>query len=294
MPLNCRAWMVISWVVLLGIGGSAMAQLPIEGAPLSWQMGLQPPASPVAEAIDSFHDLLMWIITAITLFVTALIGYILLRYNERSNPTPSTTSHNVTLEIVWTVIPVLILMMIAVPSFRLLYYQDRIENADLTIKVTGRQWYWEYQYPEQADLTFDSNLIPEEELQPGQLRLLEVDYPLVLPIETNITILVTAGDVLHSFAVPALGLKTDAVPGRLNQTWVRINKRGRYYGQCSELCGSGHAYMPIVVDAVSKEEFELWLGRQTRLGQATPQLYEHTAPAEVALASTAPIILQGS
>lgn len=287
--LNHRLCGVILAMVLVGVGDGALAQLPSEGAPLSWQMGLQPPASPVAEAIDHFHDLLLWIIAAITLFVTALLGYILLRYNEHSNPTPSTTSHNVSLEIVWTVIPVLILAAIALPSFRLLYYQDRIENADLTVKVVGRQWYWEYHYPEHADLTFESNLIPEEELQLGQLRLLEVDQPLVLPIETNISILVTAGDVLHSFAVPALGLKMDAVPGRLNQTWVRINKRGRYYGQCSELCGSGHAYMPIVVDAVSKEEFELWLSGQAQLEPAALQPYEHAASADAA-----PTTLQGS
>lgn len=258
-------WMAIAWAVWPGWSGDALAQIKVEGAPTDWQMGLQPPASPVAEAIVSFHDLLLWIIGVITLFVIALLGYILVRYHERFNPKPSTTSHNVTLEIVWTVIPVLILVAIAIPSYRLLYYQDRIENAEMVIKVVGRQWYWEYHYPEHGDLVFVSNLIPEDELQPGQLRLLEVDQPLVLPTDTNISILVTAGDVLHSFAVPALGLKTDAIPGRLNQTWVRITKAGRYYGQCSELCGQGHAYMPIVVDAVSGAEFQAWVEQQAQL-----------------------------
>lgn len=293
--LACLGWMALTWAVWPGLDGDARAQLRIEGAPTSWQMGLQPPASPVAEAIASFHDLLLWIICAITLFVIALLGYILVRYHERLNPKPSTTSHNVTLEIIWTVIPVLILVAIAIPSFRLLYYQDRVENAEMVVKVVGRQWYWEYHYPEHGDLVFDSILIPEDELQPGQLRLLEVDQPLVVPTATNITILVTARDVLHSFAVPALGLKTDAIPGRLNQTWVRIDKPGRYYGQCSELCGQGHAYMPIVVDALEEAEFQAWVEQQARLAgdssnlvalaAASDDLLDGVASAGVALAS---------
>jgi cytochrome c oxidase subunit 2 len=226
-----------------------------------WQYNFQEAASPSAERIQEFHMVLLWIITIITIFVLCLLLYVAIRYNRRANPTPSQVSHNVLIEIIWTVIPVLILLGIAVPSFRLLYYTDRTTEAEMTLKVTGYQWYWGYEYPDQGGINFLSYMIPEKDIDAskGQLRLLSTDAHLVLPVDTNIRILVTAADVIHAFALPALGVKIDAMPGHTNETWVRITKPGTYYGQCSELCGKDHAYMPIEVRAVSKEEFNAWV-----------------------------------
>ena len=226
------------------------------------QLGLREAASPQMERIISFHDdLLMWIITVIVIFVTALLVWVALRYNAKANPTPSKTTHHVGLEILWTAIPVIILIVIAVPSFKMLYYLDRVEEPDMTLKVTGYQWYWGYDYQDSEGVSFLSYLIPEDEIDEskGQKRLLSTDNPVVLPIDTNIQILITAADVLHAFTVPAFGIKKDAVPGRLNETWVRIDKPGTYFGQCSEICGKDHAYMPIEIKAVTKEEFKKWL-----------------------------------
>ena len=240
--------------VLAGMAGSAAA-----GQPVNWGMGFQPAASPTMERISSFNDLLFIVIVAIVVFVLGLLLYTSWRFAEKRNPAPSKTTHNTLLEVLWTTIPVVILVIIAVPSFKLLYFADRIEEADMTIKAIGRQWYWSYEYPDDGNFTFDANMIPEEDLQPGQLRLLDTDYPVVLPVETNIRLLITASDVLHAFAVPAFGIKLDGVPGRINETWVRINEPGTYYGQCSELCGTGHAYMPIMIKAVTKEEYAEWV-----------------------------------
>jgi len=238
--------------------GTAQADQDV-GIAVPWQMGFQEAASPVMERIDSLHDFLLIVITLITLFVLALLVYCIFKFNEKANPTPSKTTHNALLEVAWTGIPILILIVIAVPSFKLLYFMDRHENPDMTIKVTGHQWYWSYEYPDNGNFTFDSYMIPDEDLQPGQPRLLSVDEEVVLPVDTNIRILQTAGDVIHNWAMPALGLKQDAIPGRVNENWVRITKPGKYYGQCSELCGVGHAYMPAVIRAVSKEEFAAWV-----------------------------------
>ena len=240
--------------VLAGMAGVAIA-----GQPENWALGFQPAASPTMERISSFNDLLFIIIVVIVVFVLGLLLYTSWRFAEKRNPTPSKTTHNTLLEVLWTTIPVIILVIIAVPSFKLLYFADRVEEADMTIKAIGRQWYWSYEYPDDGNFTFDANMIPDEELQPGQLRLLETDYPVVLPVETNIRLLITASDVLHNFAVPAFGIKLDGVPGRINETWVRINEPGTYYGQCSELCGTGHAYMPIMIKAVTKEEYAAWV-----------------------------------
>jgi len=228
--------------------------------PVDWKMGFQPPASSSAERIQDFHHLLLWIITAIVLFVMILMTIVAVRFNAKANPKPAEFSHNILIEILWTAVPVLILIIIVIPSFKILYENDRIESPDMTIKVTGYQWYWGYEYPDQDGLNFLSYMIPEEEIDEskGQKRLLSTDNVVVLPVDTNIQILVTAADVLHAFAVPAFGVKIDAVPGRLNETWVNINKPGTYYGQCSELCGKNHAYMPIEIKAVSKEEFAAW------------------------------------
>lgn len=232
-----------------------------EGGPVPRALGLQAAASPVAERINDFHNLLLWIIGGITLFVTALLLYVMVRFNAKANPTPAKFTHNVVLEVAWTVIPVIILIIIMVPSLKLLYYSDRTTTPEMTLKVTGYQWYWGYEYPDHDGINFMSYMIPDDKIdaEKGQLRLLSTDNAVVLPIDTDIQILVTAADVLHAFAVPAFGIKTDAVPGRTNETWVRITKPGTYYGQCSELCGKDHAFMPIEIRAVTKEEFEEWL-----------------------------------
>jgi cytochrome c oxidase subunit II len=249
----------------------ALADKPIDGAIL-----MQPPASPSAERIADFHHMLLYIITGIVLFVLALLIYVIVRFNRRANPNPSQTTHNVVLEVIWTVVPVIILIIIAIPSFKLLYYTNRVESPDMTLKVTGYQWYWGYEYPDNGGVSFQSYMIPDSDIKPeeGQIRLLSTDNPIVLPVNKNIQIDITAADVLHSWAVPSLGVKTDSVPGRLNSTWFRINKPGVYFGQCSELCGKDHAYMPIEIHAVPEDEFNTWVvaqGGQPLDADATPE-----------------------
>ncbi|HYG91342.1 MAG TPA: cytochrome c oxidase subunit II [Azospirillum sp.] len=247
------------WMVLTGSASAqGNASPPVVGEPHPWQLWHQAPVTPVMEMMDSLHLLLLWIMVAIVLLVMVLLGFVIMRFNARRNPVPSRTSHNTVIEVIWTVAPVIILVVIAVPSFRLLYFLDRTEHAELTLKVTGRQWYWDYEYPDQGGFTFSSIMIPDAEIKPGQRRLLEVDNRVVLPVDTNIRVLITAGDVIHAWAVPAFGLKDDAVPGRVNETWMRIEKEGVYYGQCSEICGTNHGFMPIAVEAVSKEAFARW------------------------------------
>lgn len=226
-----------------------------------WQLGFQEPQSPVMEDVVWFHDFLLIIITVITLFVLGLLLYIAIKFNEKSNPVPSKTTHNTTLEVLWTAIPIIILVVIAVPSFKLLYFQDRTADYEMTLKVTGHQWYWSYEYPDHGNIKFDSNMIQTADLKKGQPRLLAVDNPVYLPIKTNIRLLLTSSDVIHSWALPALIQKTDNVPGRVNESWVHINTPGTYYGQCSELCGVNHGFMPVMVKAVSKEEFKAWVAK---------------------------------
>lgn len=223
-----------------------------------WQMNFQPSATPVMEQLDSLHDLLLIVITGITLFVMGLLGYTCWRFSAKRNPVPSKTTHNTMIEVIWTVIPALILVVVAIPTFKLLYYMNSEPEADMTLKVIGHQWYWEYEYPEQG-IRFDSYLVEEKDLKPGQPRLLDVDNHIVVPVDTTVRVLITAADVIHAFAMPAFGIKTDAVPGHLNQTWFRAEKTGTYRGQCSELCGVRHGFMPIVIDVVSKEEYAQWL-----------------------------------
>lgn len=231
------------------------------GAPVPWGLGLQDAASPSHARITDFHDLMLWIIAAIVIFVFLLLVIVVLRFNKKANPRPAKFSHHVLLEVVWTLVPFLVLMAVAVPSIRLLHYTDRTAEPEMTLKVTGYQWYWGYEYPDHDGLAFNSYMIPDADIDParGDVRLLSTDTKVVLPVDTNIQILITAADVIHAFAVPALGLKTDAIPGRMNETWVRIDKPGIYYGQCSELCGKDHAYMPIEVHAVSKDDFQTWV-----------------------------------
>lgn len=249
--------------MLAGFPAAAVAMLAATAAlaaqPTPWQINFQPAASPVMAEIEGFNVLLSIIIIGISIFVLGLLAFICVRFNASRNPTPSKTAHNTVLEVIWTVVPVMILVVIAVPSFRLLTYASTTPEADMTLKVTGHQWYWSYAYPDHGNFTFDSLLIEDADLKSGQLRLLETDNRVILPVDTTIRIQVTADDVLHAWAVPAFGIKMDAVPGRLNETWTRIDKEGVYYGQCSELCGVRHGFMPITVEAVSKADFEKWV-----------------------------------
>ncbi len=242
----------------LGLDGAALA-----AAPTPWQTGFQPSVTPIMRELTEFHDLMLVIITAITLFVFGLLFYVLWRFSAKRNPTPSRTTHNTVVEILWTVIPVLILVFIAVPSFALMYHAEVIPKADMTIKATGHQWYWEYEYPDHGGFSFDSNMVEDEDLKPGQKRLLEVDQRIVVPVNKTIRVIVTAAPdgVIHAWAVPAFGVKIDAVPGRINETWFKAEREGTYYGQCSELCGVRHAFMPIRVDVVSEGAFQAWLAK---------------------------------
>lgn len=258
-----------AFIALLGAAGFAGAGLvgatpAMADKPEPWQLGLQEAATPVMEQIQDFHNLLLVIITAIVILVLGLLLYVVFRYNEKRNPNPSKTTHNTLIEVIWTAVPVIILVVIAIPSFKLLYYEDQVVDAEMTVKAIGRQWYWSYEYPDHGGFTLDSFMIPEDEIDPseGQVRQLSVDTPVVLPVDTNVRILTTSSDVLHSFAMPSMGVKTDAVPGQLNETWVRIEEEGTYYGQCSELCGVGHADMPIEIRAVSQQDFQSWIETQ--------------------------------
>ncbi|CAH2600637.1 putative cytochrome c oxidase subunit 2 [Rhodovastum atsumiense] len=240
-------------------------------APQPWQTGMQPPASPVQAGINSLHDLVLVIITAITLLVAVLLAWVLFRYNARRHPTPSQTSHNTVLEVAWTVLPVLILVVIAIPSFRLIYFQDRTVQADLTVKVTGHQWYWEYTYPDNGGLNFSSYMVPDDQLKPGQLRLLDVDNQVVVPVGKNVRILTTSADVIHSFYIPSLGVQRYAIPGRTIETWVRVDRPGVYYGECNQICGTNHSMMPIAVRGVPPAEFTSWLEQaKTQFSDTTP------------------------
>ena len=246
--------------LLLAIGMMSLMGAPSVHAaqPEPWQLGFQPAATDMMARISSFNDFLLILMTAITVFVLGLMVYVMIRFNAKANPVPSKTSHNTLIEVVWTVIPILILLVIAVPSFRLLYDQATPE-ADMTIKATGYQWYWGYEYPDNGDIAFDALMLEDDELQPGQPRLLTTDNAVVVPVDTTVRVLVTAADVIHNWAMPAFGVKMDAYPGRLNETWFRANKTGIYYGQCSELCGIRHSFMPIMVKVVEKEEFTAWV-----------------------------------
>ena len=238
----------------LGTAGSAVAQQPAD-----WEVDFQTALSPSMERIVDFNLMVTIIIVIITAFVFGLMAWIVIRYNKKRNPTPSKTTHNTMLEVAWTVVPVIILLVIAVPSFRLLYFTDRVEEADMTLKAIGHQWYWSYEYPDHGDFTFDALMLEDDELEEGQPRLLATDEAVVLPVGAKIRLLTTADDVIHSWAIPALGVKMDSVPGRVNETWFQINREGTYYGQCSELCGTLHGFMPIMIEAVSQEEFDAWV-----------------------------------
>jgi cytochrome c oxidase subunit 2 len=238
-------------------GGTAHAEL---GQPAPWEYKLQESGSVVMDNIEWFHNLLLILITVITLFVLALLIIVMVKFNAKANPVPSRTTHNTLIEVAWTLIPVLILVTIAVPSFRLLFLELDIPKADLTIKATGKQWYWSYTYPDNGKFEFDSLLACDETRKKcTEPRLLTVDNEIVVPVNKVVRVQTTGADVIHSFAVPAFGIKIDAIPGRLNETWFKAEKVGMYYGQCSELCGKDHAYMPIAVRVVSDKDFLAWV-----------------------------------
>ncbi|MCK0196445.1 cytochrome c oxidase subunit II [Ancylobacter sp. 6x-1] len=243
-------------VLLLGAAGAAFAGM---GQPSDWQVNFQGAASPVAESIHSFHNFLLVIIISVVLLVLVLLIVVMVRFNEKANPVPSKTTHHTLIEVLWTVVPVLILVAIAIPSFRLLFLELNIPKADLTVKITGHQWYWSYEYPDNGAFTFDSLMLTDEERKPDQPRLLAVDNEVVVPVGKVVRIQVTSGDVIHSFAMPSFGVKIDALPGRLNESWFQATREGMFYGQCSELCGKDHAFMPIAIRVVSEQDFASWI-----------------------------------
>ena len=267
------------------------------GQPTPGGIGLQPAASPLKVQAHHFHDwILMPIITVITLFVLALIVWIVFRYNKKSNPTPARWSHNTLIEVIWTVVPVLILVFIALFSFRLLFAYHNMPTPDLTVKATGNQWNWSYEYPDQGIAEYVSNMLPEDELaargMPHSLYRLAADEPIVVPVGKTVRVLVTAADVIHAFALPAFGLKIDAVPGRTNHTWFKAERTGTFYGQCSELCGVDHAFMPIEIRVVTQAEFEAWVaskgGSMTKAADDAAKAAAEAAAATAAAAAPAP------
>lgn len=266
------AFMVTS--VILVSGSAALAA----GQPEPWQLGLQQGVTPVMDNIIWFHNFLLWVITAITLFVLALLVVVVVKFNAKANPVPSRTTHNTAIEVIWTVVPVLILVMVAVPSFRLLFFQLNTPPADVTVKATGKQWFWSYSYPD-AKFEFDSLMVQTKDLKPGQPRLLAVDNEIVVPVNKVVRVLTTGADVIHAFAIPAFGIKIDAIPGRVNETWFKAEREGMYYGQCSELCGKDHAFMPIAVRVVSDTEYTAWLDQAKKKYASTDDSVRPTAVA---------------
>jgi cytochrome c oxidase subunit 2 len=249
--------MLTGVAAMLAASGPALAG---DGQPSPWQMTFQKAATPIMEQITAFHTFVTIIAILVALFVLALLIYVMARFNEKAHPQPSRTTHNTALEIAWTIIPVIILVAIAIPSFRLLFAQYDFPKADLTITATGSQWYWTYEYPDEG-IHFDSIIVQDADLKPGQPRLLTVDHEVVVPVNKNVIVQVKANDVIHDWAVPSFGIKLDAVPGRLQKTWFRAERTGMFYGQCSELCGRNHAFMPIAIRVVSEAEYADWLAK---------------------------------
>jgi cytochrome c oxidase subunit 2 len=257
-------WFLTAISSLVGLASHpALAQVP-----RPWEMDMQPAGSPMKQEIIDLHNLVLVIITVITLFVGALLAWVCIRYREKRNPVPSQLSHHTGLEIAWTVLPVLILVIMAIPSFRLIYYLDRTPNPDMTIKVTGHQWYWEYTYPDSGNLDIESRYIPDEDLKPGDLRLLSVDNQLVIPVGKKIRVLTNSADVIHSFFIPSLGAQRYAIPGRAIEMWLEADKPGVYYGECNQICGQNHSKMPIAVHAVTDQEFKAWVTQAKKAASA--------------------------
>ena len=257
MAIFHRTLTVLAALAGLALSGPALAA---DGQATPWQLGFQTAATPIMTQITDFHTYVNIIITLIALFVLALMVYVIVRFNEKRNPNPSRTSHHTLLEVAWTVLPIFILVAIAIPSFRLLFAQYDFPKADVSITATGSQWYWSYEYPDE-DIRFDSIMVPEASLKEGQPRLLTVDNEVVVPVNKNVIVGLKSNDVIHDWAVPSFGVKLDAVPGRLQLTWFRAEREGMYYGQCSELCGRNHAFMPIAVRVVSQDEYDAWVAK---------------------------------
>ena len=256
--MNLRSLLSAAMSVMMAFGVVCVSTA-YAAEPQPWQLGLQDPAGSIAERATSLHNMLLVIITVISLFVLGLLVYVCVRFRASANPKPSKTSHNTIIEILWTVVPVLILVVIAVPSFQLLYYMDKTKDTEMVIKVTGNQWYWNYEYPDE-NISFDSYLVDEEDLGEDQIRLLSVDNPLVVPAGTRIKLLVTGNDVMHSFFVPSLAVQIYSIAGRINEAWIDVPEgTKKYYGQCNQICGVNHAYMPIVVHALNEADYAEWL-----------------------------------
>ena len=256
--MNLRSLLSAAMSVMMALGVLCVSTA-YAAEPQPWQLGLQDPAGSIAERATSLHNMLLVIITVISLFVLGLLVCVCVRFRASANPKPSKTSHNTIIEILWTVVPVLILVVIAVPSFQLLYYMDKTKDTEMVIKVTGNQWYWNYEYPDE-NISFDSYLVDEEDLGEDQIRLLSVDNPLVVPAGTRIKLLVTGNDVMHSFFVPSLAVQIYSIAGRINEAWIDVPEgTKKYYGQCNQICGVNHAYMPIVVLALNEADYAEWL-----------------------------------
>jgi len=277
--VSAAAAVLISVLTLAGVAEAGVGQ------PSPWEIGLQQSASPVMDNLVAFHNFLLVIITLISAFVLTLLVAVIVKFNARANPTPAKTTHNTMLEVLWTVVPVVILVVIAIPSFRLLFYQQNLPPADLTVKATGKQWYWSYGYPD-AKFEFDSIMLQDQDrqkLNPVPPRLLAVDNPMVVPVNKVVRVQTIGAEVIHSFAVPSFGIKIDAIPGRLNETWFKAAREGIYYGQCSELCGKDHAFMPIEVRVVSEQAYAAWLDEAKKKFAATePERMRALAAAELA------------
>ena len=263
---------VVSALAGLGVASSAQAQ-PIVGVPHEWQMDFPPAYTPLMEKVESLHDLLLVIISLICLFVAALLLYAVWRFHASRNPVPTTTTHNTFIEIAWTVLPILILVFIAIPSFRLLYYGDKATDAAFTVKVTGHQWFWSYDYPDQGNFTVESRILAEADRvkqKPEVPRLLAVDEEMVIPKGTTIRIIGTAADSMHGWTVPGFGIKKTVIPGRLNEGWINVRDEGYYFGQCSQICGQNHSFMPIAIRVVSKPEFDKWVEQKKKSAGLAP------------------------
>ncbi len=261
-------------MTIAGISLAAGAQAqPVVGVPHDWQMAFPPSYTPVMERLASLHDLLLVIITLISLFVLSLLIYVVFRFHASRNPTPSVVTHNTVLEIAWTIVPILILVVIAIPSFRLLYYGDKAPDAAFTVKVTGHQWYWQYEYPDQGNFSIDSRILAEADRvkqKPQIPRLLAVDEEMVIPVNTTIRIIGTGADVMHGWTVPGFGIKKTMIPGRINEGWISVEHEGYYFGECSQICGNGHTFMPIAVRVVSKAEFDKWVEQKKKAAGLIP------------------------
>jgi cytochrome c oxidase subunit II len=263
---------VVSALAGLGVASSAQAQ-PIVGVPHEWQMDFPPAYTPLMEKVESLHDLLLVIISLICIFVAGLLLYAVWRFHASRNPVPTTTTHNTFIEIAWTVLPILILVFIAIPSFRLLYYGDKATDAAFTVKVTGHQWFWSYDYPDQGNFTVESRILAEADRvkqKPEVPRLLAVDEEMVIPKGTTIRIIGTAADSMHGWTVPGFGIKKTVIPGRLNEGWINVRDEGFYFGQCSQICGQNHSFMPIAIRVVSKPEFDKWVEQKKKSAGLLP------------------------